>query len=220
MVSTQDDWNTSYTHGHRCRQPSDHERSLLATHILAPAEGRDLDVGRGVGCVGRDLAPVGRVALRSSGVPSACRVAATHRAPFPPLECGRDHTDWTVGYPVTGTLRSHTDSTRYRRGPPVASLGARPLMRLQASRPSRIDEGKKRGVSWRRARPSRSRKTTTDQGVAGRTKMATAQLNVTVAPDFAAEGELVAAFGALAACQHQCPDCQFTAFRTRSRATE
>ncbi|WP_275561798.1 methyltransferase domain-containing protein [Streptomyces sp. 5-6(2022)] len=59
MFTTQDEWNTGYADGRRYRQLSDRERSLLATHLPAPVNGKALDVGCGVGELAAHLSSLG-----------------------------------------------------------------------------------------------------------------------------------------------------------------
>ncbi|MGW2647243.1 class I SAM-dependent methyltransferase [Streptomyces sp. NPDC001393] len=59
MFTTQDEWNTGYASGRRYRQLCDHERSLIATHVPAPVDGRALDIGCGVGDLAAHLSSLG-----------------------------------------------------------------------------------------------------------------------------------------------------------------
>ncbi|MFI6493751.1 methyltransferase domain-containing protein [Streptomyces sp. NPDC050564] len=59
MFTTQDEWDHGYADGRRYRQLSDSERALLATHVPAPAGGRALDVGCGLGELAAHLAGLG-----------------------------------------------------------------------------------------------------------------------------------------------------------------
>ncbi|MEU9288786.1 NUDIX domain-containing protein [Streptomyces sp. NPDC048275] len=59
MFTTQGEWDRGYTDGRRYRQLSNDERSLLATLVPAPAEGRALDVGCGVGELAAHLSSLG-----------------------------------------------------------------------------------------------------------------------------------------------------------------
>ncbi|MFT9480480.1 NUDIX domain-containing protein [Streptomyces sp. 11-1-2] len=59
MSITQDEWNTGYADGRRYRPLGDRERSLLATHLPAPVDGKALDVGCGVGELAAHLSSLG-----------------------------------------------------------------------------------------------------------------------------------------------------------------
>ncbi|WP_308124749.1 NUDIX domain-containing protein [Streptomyces sp. NEAU-YJ-81] len=59
MSITQDEWNAGYADGRRYRRLSDRERSLLATHLPAPVDGKALDVGCGVGELAAHLSSLG-----------------------------------------------------------------------------------------------------------------------------------------------------------------
>ncbi|WP_327352764.1 methyltransferase domain-containing protein [Streptomyces sp. NBC_01304] len=59
MFATQDDWDRGYADGYRYRQLRDSERSLLAAHAPAPAGGRALDVGCGLGELAAHLSTAG-----------------------------------------------------------------------------------------------------------------------------------------------------------------
>lgn len=61
MFTSQEEWDRGYADGRRCRQLSDSERALLATHVPAPDAGSALDVGCGVGELAAHLAGLGYV---------------------------------------------------------------------------------------------------------------------------------------------------------------
>ncbi|MCX4724340.1 methyltransferase domain-containing protein [Streptomyces sp. NBC_01306] len=78
MFSTQDEWNTGYAEGSRYRRLSDSERSLLAAHAPAPAGGRALDVGCGVGELAAHLAVLGYTVDAVDWSEAALADAGTH----------------------------------------------------------------------------------------------------------------------------------------------
>ncbi|MFG3136577.1 methyltransferase domain-containing protein [Streptomyces sp. NPDC048211] len=59
MFTTQPQWERGYADGRRYRPLRDDERSLLATHVPAPAHGRALDVGCGTGELAAHLHSIG-----------------------------------------------------------------------------------------------------------------------------------------------------------------
>ncbi|WP_327294042.1 methyltransferase domain-containing protein [Streptomyces sp. NBC_01197] len=78
MFYTRDEWNTGYAQGSRYRGLSDSERSLLATHAPAPADGRALDVGCGVGELAAHLRAVGYIVDAVDWSEAALADAGTH----------------------------------------------------------------------------------------------------------------------------------------------
>ncbi|MER5184552.1 methyltransferase [Streptomyces sp. NPDC002896] len=80
MFTTQDEWNTGYADGRHYRQLTSAERSLLSDRVPAPAEGRALDVGCGLGELAAFLSSLGyRVDAVDWSDYALSQAAATHK---------------------------------------------------------------------------------------------------------------------------------------------
>ncbi|MFF3914384.1 methyltransferase [Streptomyces sp. NPDC001852] len=134
MFTTQAEWNTGYAAGHRYRRLGDHERSLLATHVPAPVDGRALDIGCGVGDLAAHLSSLGhRVDAVDWSDNALAEAAAQHGKAARWLRLDIEGDDWTPlhadGYDVI-TLRfvypflKHRDRTMQALGRRLRAGGA------------------------------------------------------------------------------------------------
>ncbi|MFF7796367.1 methyltransferase domain-containing protein [Streptomyces olivaceus] len=128
MSTTRQEWNAGYVDGRRYRRLTAPERSLLSEHVPAPAGGRALDVGCGVGELAAHLSSLGyRVDAVDWSEHALAEAAAGHAAAARWLHLDIEADDWAAlhadGYDLI-TLRFVYPFLRHRDGT-LRALGRR-----------------------------------------------------------------------------------------------